>query len=348
MQYSRGGEGVNKMAGNKKCIPGLVSVVIPTYNQKDFVRETFDSALSQDYQNIEIIITDNGSSDGTVDVINEYVAQHPGKIVSILSERNTGLASNFNRGLAKARGEYVAWLDGDDVMFPERIGKQVNLLRSRPDAVGCCHDAEVFRSPSGEVLGVFSELCNGKRGVKEGGVELWFDAGYLMLPTTFMYRTANIPEHGFDERLKYANDLLFHIEVFRQGKCAVIDEVMGRYRRHANNATSSQLMRDTGIEEAMIVLGIVEARYPELINLTRKRRIGIFFAAATKLFKSGDAKNVRYYVNSAIHQGAWLRGPAFYVAFLIFGSYISKQSEKIQFERSYLFKKLSKYFKGSA
>lgn len=338
---------INNLIGNKACIPGLVSVVIPTYNQNNFVRETFESVLRQDYQNIEIIIADNGSSDGTAEIIKEYVARYPDRIISILNESNTGLASNFNRGLARVRGEFVAWLDGDDVMFPARVSKQVELLQNRPDAVGCCHDAEVFKSPSGEVLGVFSELCNGKRGVKEGGVELWFDAGYLMLPTTFTYRSKNIPEHGFDERLKYANDWLFHVEVFRQGNCAVLNEVLGKYRRHDSNITLNTQMKKNGLEEAMVVLGIIEARYPELVHLTRKRRIVLFFAAATKLFRDGDIKGARHYLFSAIRQGALLRGPAFYVALILFGSYIAKQAALIPFERSSFFIKLSKYFKGS-
>lgn len=338
---------IDNMIDNKALISGLVSVVIPTYNQSNFVRETFESVLSQDYPNIEIIIADNGSSDGTAEIIKEYVARYPNRIIPILNESNTGLASNFNRGLSKARGEFVAWLDGDDVMFPTRVSKQVELLQSRPDAVGCCHDVEVFKSPSGEVLGIFSELCNGKRGMREGGVELWFDAGYFMLPTTFTYRAKNIPTHGFDERLKYANDWLFHIEVFRQGKCAVLNEVLGKYRRHDSNITLNAQMKRNGLEEAMVVLGIIEARYPELVHLTKKRRTVLYFAAATKLFRDGDIKGTRQYLSGAIRQGALLRGPAFYVALMLFGSYIARQAALIPFERSFFFIKLSKYFKRS-
>ena len=123
-----------------------VSVIIPTYNQRDFVRETIDSVLAQTYNNIEIIVTDDGSIDGTREIIQEYASQYPEKIKPVYSEKNTGIAANINRGLAVRTGEFIAWLGGDDIMLPEKIQKQVDLLIGRPDAVGCCHDAEVFES----------------------------------------------------------------------------------------------------------------------------------------------------------------------------------------------------------
>lgn len=335
------------LSGGLVGVPGLVSVVIPTYNQKDFVRETFDSVLSQEYKNIEIIITDDGSKDGTVAIIREYADRYSDQIIPILSEKNTGIPANFNRGLAKVRGEYIAWLGGDDLMLPEKIRRQVEVLRSRPDAVGSCHDADVFESSSGEVLGNFSDLYNGKRGFKEGGVEMWFDANYFMLPSTVMIRAAAAPEHGFDERLRYANDWLFDIEVFRQGKCVPINTVLGKYRRHGNNVTGNEQARERGNEEGMIALSIVDARYPELHKLARKRRIVFFLAAATKAFRKGSLSQSRAYLKIAIRQGALLRGPALYIALALFGPYISRQTALMAYERSSLFAKLSKLIKGS-
>jgi glycosyltransferase involved in cell wall biosynthesis len=329
-----------------KIVSGLVSVVIPTYNQIEFVRETFDSVLVQDYPWVEIIISDDGSVDGTAEVIKEYAARYPEKIVPILSDKNTGIAANFNRGLNKVRGEYIAWLGGDDLMFPEKIRKQVELLQQRPDAVGCCHDAEVFESPSGRVLGFFSQLMNGTRGFREGGVELWFDANYFMLPSTVMIRSKAVPVHGFDERLKYANDWLLDIEIFRQGKCVVINEVLGKYRRHANNVTGDAQARKQGNEDGMIALCIVDARYPELHKHVRKRRVIFFLAAATWAFRDGDLKKSRGYLKIAIRQGALMRGVALFAGLSLFGPYVMKQTALLPYQRSSFFIKLSKYIKG--
>jgi len=325
---------------------GLVSVVIPTYNQESFVTETIDSVLAQDYENIEIIITDDGSKDGTAEIIQRYATKYPAKIVPVLSDINTGIAANLNRGLAKVNGEYVAWLGGDDLMLPEKISKQVKLLHQRPDAVGCCHDAEVFVSPSGKVLGVFSELYNGKKGFREGDVGLWFDANYSMLPSTVMIRSLEIPGHGFDERLKYLNDWLFDVEVFRKGKCVVINEVLGKYRRHENNVTGSAHAIKIGIEEKMIALAVLDSRYPELFRLTRKNRIASIFAEAAKAFGFGDMKKTRDYLKIAMCQGAMMRSIAMFIGLKLFGPYIFRQMAMQHYERSKLFMKLSKIIKG--
>ncbi|MCR4399290.1 MAG: glycosyltransferase family 2 protein, partial [Syntrophomonadaceae bacterium] len=152
-----------------------VSVIIPTYNQAEFVRDTLESVLAQTYPNMEIIVTDDGSVDDTPTILREYASRYPDRIVAVTSDRNTGIASNTNRGWKKANGDFVAWLSGDDVMYPTKIEKQVEVLLRRGDAAGCCHDADVFDSRTGQSLGLFSELYNGKRGFREGGVELLFD-----------------------------------------------------------------------------------------------------------------------------------------------------------------------------
>lgn len=332
--------------GDRKKISGLVSVIIPTYNQKDFVHETIDSVLIQDYKNIEIIITDDGSKDGTTRIIQEYAAKYPDKIVPVLSERNTGIAANLNRGLAKVRGEYIAWLGGDDLMLSGKIRKQVDLLHSRSDAVGCCHDAEVFNSSDGKIFGLFSRLMNGKSGFREGGVELWFDTSYVMLPSAVMIRSEAAPVHGFDERLKYFNDWLFDVEVFRQGKCIPLNEVLGRYRRHEGNVTGSVDARKIGNEEGMIALSILDSRYPELYRLTRNARITNLLAAGTQAFNSGDLKKSRDYLTIAIRQGAVIRGPILFVGLRLLGPFILRQMAMTRYERSPLFLKLSKLIKG--
>jgi len=332
--------------GDRKKISGLVSVVIPTYNQKDFVHETIDSVLVQDYKNIEIIITDDGSKDGTIRIIKEYAAKYPDKIVPVLSERNTGIAANLNRGLAKVRGEYIAWLGGDDLMFSGKIRKQVDLLDTRSDAVGCCHDAEVFNSIDGKIFGLFSMLMNKKSGLMEGGVELWFDTSYFMLPSTVMIRSEALPVHGFDERLKYFNDWLFDVEVFRQGKCIPLNEVLGRYCRHDNNVTGSVNARKIGIEEGIIALSILDSRYPELYRFTRKARITKLLVAFAQAFNSGDLKKSKDYLKIAIHQGAVIRGPILFIGLRLLGPFITRQMALNPLERSPLFVKLSKLIIG--
>jgi glycosyltransferase involved in cell wall biosynthesis len=324
-------------------VGNLVSVVIVTYNQVDYVGETLESVLAQDYQELQIIVSDDGSTDGTAQLIEKYAVRYPNKIVAVLSKKNTGISANFNRALTRVRGEYIAWLGGDDVMLPTKISKQVELMQRRLDVVGCCHDAELFESPSGKVLGVFSKLINGKQGFKEGGVELWFDTSYLMLPSTMLIRATALPKHGFDERLRYLNDWLLDVEIFRNGSCAAINEVLVKYRRHANNVSGNAEARALGDEEKMIALGIIEARYPELYYLVKQRKQKVFLAAAVASFGKGDMKRAMDFLKAAARLGAVARCAVFLVAMAIFGNYIARQMALVRYERSRLFIFISKY-----
>ena len=95
-----------------------VSVIVPIYNQLDFIRETVESVLAQDHPNIELVLSDDGSTDGTTDVLREYAEREPGRVKLVASEQNTGIAGAFNRALDAHTGDYIAWLGGDDVMLP--------------------------------------------------------------------------------------------------------------------------------------------------------------------------------------------------------------------------------------
>ena len=264
----------------------LVSVLVATYNQAAFVEEMLDSVLTQSYPHREIIVSDDGSTDGTPEALRALTAGRP-DVRLLLNPQNAGISGNCNRLLGAASGEYLAWLAGDDLMLPGKLERQVELLSRHPEAVSCFHDAEVFESDSGEVLGLFSEHVNGTRGVRAGDVELLFDPTYKMLPSTMMFRSAARPADGFDERLRYANDWLFTIEVFVNGPCVAIDEPLARYRRHPGNLTQSPNAAKLGFEEGMMVMGLAEARYPELGPAVRGMRCALLLGQARREWGEG-------------------------------------------------------------
>jgi glycosyltransferase involved in cell wall biosynthesis len=278
-----------------------VSVIVPIYNQEPFIRETAESVLSQDYENVELLLSDDGSTDGTSEILREYEARDPKRVKVISIGRNTGIAGAFNRALDAHTGELIAWLGGDDVMLPGKLSRQVAVLESRPEVIGCCHDADVFDSASGRSYGRFSEVYNGRRGVREGGIELLLDPTYLMLPSTMMVRSAAVGSLRFDSRIRVSNDWLFDIQLFRHGRIAAIDDVLARYRRHERNATSQSA---DALEDALVVLALAEARYPELHSLIRRRRAAAIFVEASSRLRLRDRrKALRYVVAGAAAAG---------------------------------------------
>lgn len=108
----------------------LVSIVTPSLNQVSFLEEAMRSVLEQDYPNLEYILIDGGSTDGSLEVIQRY--RH--RLAFFRSEADEGQADAINKGLAHATGEIVAWLNSDDVYLPGAIGQAVEALRSHPEA----------------------------------------------------------------------------------------------------------------------------------------------------------------------------------------------------------------------
>lgn len=314
------------------AVKGRVSVVIPTYNFIHLVRETLESVMVQDYADVEVVVTDDCSTDGTQEVLKEFAARYPAKLKLILEEKNVGMSGNCNRGLEATTGEFIAWLGGDDVMFPGKISRQVDLLSKRPDAAFCCHDAEVFDTRMGKVIGKYLDICPGKRGLREGGIELLFDPLYPIIASSVMFRSSFCPPQGMDVRLRGLGDWLFFVELVRHGKFLVINEPLVRYRRHATNISYDPANMPNWAEEWVMVLAILELRYPELRKLARRRRRHLFLQQAGRACALGQWARFRAFCAMAIREGALLRGTVFFLGMPLlknsFASALNKAAEE--------------------
>lgn len=121
----------------------LVSIIIATYNRSDAVLKSVESALNQNYKNIEIIVVDDGSTDDTAKVLQEKFS---GKIVLNILEKNQGATNARNTGLKMAKGEYSIVWDSDDVLYPNAIETLIKKFQELPDALTISAPAKVFRN----------------------------------------------------------------------------------------------------------------------------------------------------------------------------------------------------------
>ncbi len=141
----------------------LVSIIIPAYNAEKYIKEALDSAIAQTYPNIEVIVVDDGSKDGTKKILEPYIST--GKIVYVYQE-NKGLAASRNAGIKKSKGAYIAFLDADDLFLSDKVGEQVRALEQNPEFGVCYSDLLHFREteprkfyhhryhyPSGDIFG---------------------------------------------------------------------------------------------------------------------------------------------------------------------------------------------------
>ncbi|MBA4040207.1 MAG: hypothetical protein C0474_00080 [Sphingobium sp.] len=293
--------------------PPLVSIVVVTYRHSDYIDETLASCVQQadDYPNIEIVVADDGSPDDTQDRVRAWQARYPELIKPVLAAENRGLAANFTAAKNAATGKYVAWLGGDDVMLAGKIAAQVPVLESHPEASACYHDAEVFEWPSGNVLGAFSALYGGKAfSVEAVDAVKMLDPRYQMLPSTLLVRRAAMPE-AFDARLRFHNDYLFDFETIAKGGPYVrMSGSYVRYRKHAGSIGRSPATQALMLEENLMVMAIVIARYPRLAGAVRRREIYYLTVEALKARQRGDVARAADLRRLVAAKGAPLRAAA--------------------------------------
>ena len=217
----------------KKDLP-IVSVAIIAYNQKDYLKACIESIIEQDYNNIEIVVADDCSTDGTQDMLKEYDEKYPNKFILRLSETNQGITNNSNLAHFSCSGKYIAWMGGDDLMLPGKLRKQVEHMESNHECNISYHNLDVFQSETNETLYYFN-----KKNIHYGDVRQILKYGTFNGACSNMVRREKAPSNGFDKRIPIASDWLYWAETLMNGgEIHYIDEVLGRYRRHENNVTN--------------------------------------------------------------------------------------------------------------
>jgi glycosyltransferase involved in cell wall biosynthesis len=135
-----------------------VSVIIPAYNSEVFISETIDSVLAQTYRDLEIVVVDDGSTDNTRGVLQQY-----GDGIRYIYQRNSGVSTARNTGISIATGEYIALLDHDDLWLPEKLEKQIKILDADPDTALVYSDSYLMDF-SGKLLGRMFDSVQPHRG----------------------------------------------------------------------------------------------------------------------------------------------------------------------------------------
>jgi glycosyltransferase involved in cell wall biosynthesis len=128
-------------------------VIVPAYNAAAFIRQTLDSVLNQTYRNIEVLVVDDGSADQTAEIVQSY--KQKDARVQLFQQSNQGVAAARNLAIQKARGEYIAPIDADDIWYPEKLAKQVQCLVQADDSVGLVYAWSVHVDEGGFLTGAY-------------------------------------------------------------------------------------------------------------------------------------------------------------------------------------------------
>lgn len=209
----------------------MVSVIMPVYNGEKYLREAIDSILNQTLQDFELVIVDDGSTDGTEAIVGSYNSD---KIRYHANEKNLGHAASCNRLLDLAHGEFVAQADADDLSHPQRLERQTAFMRDNPQ-VGVV-GARICRFKGAPPPFGAKAKAGGKN---TGGL---FQFGPVVHHPVVMFRKSIITtnEIRFNQKFSHASDFDFFLRLGLVTKIVEMGDTLLLYRRHGKNHSSNE------------------------------------------------------------------------------------------------------------
>jgi glycosyltransferase involved in cell wall biosynthesis len=256
----------------------LVSIIVPVRDGEAFIGETLESALGQTYRNIELIVVDDGSRDGTRAIVDRWVARD--SRVRVLAQENRGVAAARNRALAEARGELIAPLDADDLWDPTKIERQVQRMIEAGDEAGLVYCWWVSIDSDGALLD-----CSPQWRFEGAGSDMMLQVNYTGNGSVPLYRRRYLEQvGGYDETLSRGaegcDDWDIALKVTERWHVAVVPAALVAYRKHPNSVSGRP---DRMWQSYALVMAGVRRRRPGIAaRLMRQsqHQFGLYLAGA--------------------------------------------------------------------
>jgi glycosyltransferase involved in cell wall biosynthesis len=209
----------------------LVSIVIPAYNAAGFITKTLETVLSQTSRDWELIVVDDGSADATAETVASFIRQH-GVRGRCMTQANRGIAGARNAGIHAATGQYVAFLDHDDVWYPQKLERVLAVFERHPDVGVVCHDEHVTQQGC-----VVSTNRSGSY-PHDLHESLLLNGNCLSPSATVVRRSVLLETGGFNEsaELHTVEDYDLWIRLSRVTRCYRLNEVLGEYVHRPTSA----------------------------------------------------------------------------------------------------------------
>ena len=213
---------------------GVVSVIVPVYNRENYVAETLDSILQQTYQNIEIVAVNDGSKDNSLLVLESYKKKYPDKIL-VIDQENQGQVRSRNNAILQSRGEYIAFLDSDDLWLPDKLEKQLPLF---VDNVGLVYSGIHNIDGDGNIID--TELI---REDMRGDIHNKLLIKNRMTGGTVVLRRDVIDKVGmFDVDFAAAENWDLWLRVSKHYAVDFVNEPLVKYRKHSGNMSKDDIL----------------------------------------------------------------------------------------------------------
>jgi len=277
--------------------PVLVSVVMPTYNRRNYIRESLDSVLAQDFSAFEVIVVDDGSTDGTEKEVRPYEDR-----IRYIRQENRGAGVARNVGIRNARGAYIAFMDSDDLSRPNHLKNLYSFLDRNPEFAMVVGNGGYlggkYRNRSAIIAPKRVKRLE-KRGVT---VKDLFDGRVVRLQGT-MTRKSVFEEIGLlDEWFRLSYDLDIALRIIKDHQIGFINEEVYLWRQHGDNISSNDELRS---RENLRALEKLAGDFPEGVEQIGERAFfGLcahrYYRLAKALAIKGDMNGAREAIGEAV------------------------------------------------
>ena len=264
----------------------IVSILAISFNHEQFVVETLDSIINQDYPNVELIIVDDCSSDRTAEVIEQWKKDRNVDCVFIAHKENKGVCYSLNEALSHANGTYYQGISCDDILLPSKISTQVNAFNELDDDVAVLHsDAIVIDEDSKVTHPSFYEFWNFPTGTTQNEFKRLILQNTIIAPTVLtkveIYRSLGF----YDENLSY-EDWDKWLRISKKYKIIKLDTPLTQYRHFSTSMSQGKRYRKVILEDSIVLLDKhrgISKEIDALVNEAQRPRI-------TELIENNDAK----------------------------------------------------------
>ena len=211
----------------------MVSVIIPVYNSERYISEAVESVLNQTYRNLQVIVINDGSTDGTERALEPYMDH-----INYFFQENRGVAAARNVGIRSSRGRYIAFLDSDDIWMPEKLENQVSYMIGHPEFKFLYSDYVYFNDDNLDVKDSIPLYKNAK---PAGCIfhNLVMSSHFLHTSTVLAKREIIEEVGGFDERFRLGEDYELWLRISAIYDIGYVEGVFSGYRRHPGSLTAN-------------------------------------------------------------------------------------------------------------
>lgn len=257
-----------------------VSIIIPVYNAEKYLRECIESALNQTYKEIEIIAIDDGSTDSSLRILEEYSNK-----IEIISKMNGGTASAMNVGIKKMNGDWFKWLSADDLLYPNAIKDLVDVTKKLENMENCIlYSNYDIINANGEVIRQFIE--------PDYNTKNFFELNTILLDhyignatTSLIHKSAFVRFGMFDEKVGFAEDyeLWLRLCILNKFRLHLVPKILAKYRIHGTQLTTRKMGESLGNAEKI--------RIRILDQLDKKEKEA--YSKALKKYKNSKSLSVK-------------------------------------------------------